>query len=62
MVVLATIRDLGLELHVIFNRDAVMVLPSGINKGTGLRAAWTSSGSLRITWWASATRRTITDS
>ena len=39
MVVLATIRDLGLELHVIFNRDAVMVLPSGINKGTGLRAA-----------------------
>ena len=38
-VVLGTIRDLGLELHVIFNRDAVMVLPSGINKGTGLRAA-----------------------
>ena len=38
-VVLATIRDLGLEQHVIFNRDAVMVLPSGINKGTGLRAA-----------------------
>jgi len=37
--VLATIRDLGLELHVIFNRDAVMVLPSGVNKGTGLRAA-----------------------
>jgi hydroxymethylpyrimidine pyrophosphatase-like HAD family hydrolase/energy-coupling factor transporter ATP-binding protein EcfA2 len=38
-VVLATIRDLGLELQVVFNRDAVMVLPSGINKGTGLRAA-----------------------
>ena len=37
--VLATIRDLGLELQVIFNRDAVMVLPSGVNKGTGLRAA-----------------------
>jgi HAD superfamily hydrolase (TIGR01484 family) len=37
--VLAAIRDLGLELHVIFNRDAVMVLPSGVNKGTGLRAA-----------------------
>jgi hydroxymethylpyrimidine pyrophosphatase-like HAD family hydrolase len=37
--VLAAIRDLGLELQVIFNRGAVMVLPSGINKGTGLRAA-----------------------
>ena len=37
--VLATIRDLGLEMQVIFNRDAVMVLPSGVNKGTGLRAA-----------------------
>ena len=38
-VVLATIRDLGLEMQVIFNRDAVMILPSGVNKGTGLRAA-----------------------
>ena len=37
--VLETIRDLGLELQVIFNRDSVMVLPSGVNKGTGLRAA-----------------------
>ncbi len=37
--VLSTIRDLGLELHVVFNRDAVMVLPSGVNKGTGLQAA-----------------------
>lgn len=37
--VLEAIRDLGLELQVIFNRDAVMVLPSGVNKGTGLRAA-----------------------
>lgn len=30
--VLQTIRDLGLELQVIFNKGAVMVLPSGINK------------------------------
>ncbi len=37
--VLETIRDLGLELQVIFNKGAVMVLPSGINKATGLRAA-----------------------
>lgn len=37
--VLETIRDLGLELQVVFNKGAVMVLPSGINKATGLRAA-----------------------
>jgi HAD superfamily hydrolase (TIGR01484 family) len=38
-VVLRTIHDLGLELQVIFNKDAVMVLPSGVNKATGLTAA-----------------------
>ncbi|HEY6643791.1 HAD-IIB family hydrolase [Povalibacter sp.] len=38
-VVLETIRDLGLELQVIFNKGAVMVLPSGVNKATGLAAA-----------------------
>jgi HAD superfamily hydrolase (TIGR01484 family) len=38
-VVIETIRDLGLELQVIFNKGAVMVLPAGINKATGLQAA-----------------------
>lgn len=37
--VLDTIRDLGLELQVIFNKGAVMILPAGVNKATGLRAA-----------------------
>jgi hydroxymethylpyrimidine pyrophosphatase-like HAD family hydrolase len=37
--VLETIRDLGLELQVIFNKGAVMVLPGGMNKATGLTAA-----------------------
>jgi HAD superfamily hydrolase (TIGR01484 family) len=37
--VLEAIRELGLELHVIFNKGAVMVLPSGVNKATGLAAA-----------------------
>ena len=37
--VLETIRDLGLELQVIFNKGAVMVLPAGINKATGLAQA-----------------------
>jgi HAD superfamily hydrolase (TIGR01484 family) len=33
------IRELGLELQVIFNKGAVMILPSGVNKATGLHAA-----------------------
>ena len=37
--VIETIRDLGLELEVIFNKGAVMTLPSGVNKASGLRAA-----------------------
>lgn len=37
--VLETIKDLGLELQVIFNKGAVMVLPHGVNKATGLSAA-----------------------
>src|SRR4029077_13614197 len=37
--VLEAIRDLGLELHVIFNKGAVMVLPTGITKASGLAAA-----------------------
>ena len=37
--VLEVIRDLGLELQVIFNKEAVMVLPSGANKATGLMTA-----------------------
>jgi len=42
--ILHTIRDLGLELQVIFNKGAVMVLPSGVNKGTGLAAALAELG------------------
>jgi hydroxymethylpyrimidine pyrophosphatase-like HAD family hydrolase len=38
-VVLQTIKDMGLELQMIFNKGAVMILPSGVNKATGLRAA-----------------------
>jgi HAD superfamily hydrolase (TIGR01484 family) len=42
--VLHVIRDLGLELQVIFNKGAVMVLPSGVNKATGLAAALAELG------------------
>lgn len=38
-VVLEVIRHLGLNLQVILNKGAVMVLPDSVNKATGLRAA-----------------------
>lgn len=37
--VLQTIRDMSLELQIIFNKGAVMILPTGVNKATGLHAA-----------------------
>jgi HAD superfamily hydrolase (TIGR01484 family) len=42
--VLDAIRELGLELQVIFNKGAVMVLPSGVNKATGMDAALAELG------------------
>ena len=42
--VLRTIHDYGLELQVIFNKGAVMILPSGVNKATGLIAALAELG------------------
>jgi hydroxymethylpyrimidine pyrophosphatase-like HAD family hydrolase len=41
---LEAIRDLGLEYQVIFNKGAVMILPSGVNKATGLREALADLG------------------
>ncbi len=37
--ILDAIREMGLEWQVIFNKGSVMVLPSGVNKATGLSAA-----------------------
>lgn len=37
--VLACIREGGLEAQIIFNKGAVMVLPPGVNKASGLAAA-----------------------
>ncbi|MCI0491067.1 MAG: Cof-type HAD-IIB family hydrolase [Blastocatellia bacterium] len=36
--VLSAIEMLGLDLEIIFNKQDVMVLPSGVNKATGLEA------------------------
>ncbi|HEV3475278.1 MAG TPA: HAD family hydrolase [Actinomycetota bacterium] len=37
--VLEAIQELGLELEIVFNKEAVMVLPTGHNKATGLQRA-----------------------
>jgi len=37
--ILEVIKVLGLELHIVFNKESVMVLPGGVSKDTGLRAA-----------------------
>jgi hydroxymethylpyrimidine pyrophosphatase-like HAD family hydrolase len=42
--VLEVIREMGLELQVIFNKGSVMVLPSGINKGSGMQVALKEMG------------------
>jgi hydroxymethylpyrimidine pyrophosphatase-like HAD family hydrolase len=42
--VLDALHELGLELSVVFNKGAVMVLPSGVNKASGVDAALKSLG------------------
>jgi hydroxymethylpyrimidine pyrophosphatase-like HAD family hydrolase len=42
--VLAAIRDLALEWHVIFNKGSVMALPADITKATGLAPALAALG------------------
>jgi HAD superfamily hydrolase (TIGR01484 family) len=42
--ILETIQAMGLDLHISFNKGAVMVLPAGVNKGTGVRAALSELG------------------
>jgi HAD superfamily hydrolase (TIGR01484 family) len=58
--VLEAIRELGLELQVIFNKEAVMVLPSGVNKASGLAAALGELGLSPHNVVAVGTRRTTT--
>ena len=41
---LETIREMGLDLHVILNREAVMVLPSSVDKRSGLQEALADLG------------------
>jgi hydroxymethylpyrimidine pyrophosphatase-like HAD family hydrolase len=42
--VLDAIHTLGLDLQVIYNKGSVMILPSGVNKATGLAVALTHLG------------------
>jgi hydroxymethylpyrimidine pyrophosphatase-like HAD family hydrolase len=45
-IILDVIKLLGLELEIIFNKGAVMVLPAGTNKATGLTLALHEAGLL----------------
>jgi hydroxymethylpyrimidine pyrophosphatase-like HAD family hydrolase len=36
LAVLQAIQEMGLELQIVFNKEAVMVLPAGVNKATGM--------------------------
>jgi hydroxymethylpyrimidine pyrophosphatase-like HAD family hydrolase len=42
--VLEIIKELGLELQVIYNKGSVMILPSGVNKSSGLARALAELG------------------
>lgn len=44
IIVLEEIKRLGLELQVIFNKGSVMILPTGVNKATGLAALLKEAG------------------
>ncbi len=40
----AVIRELGLKLEIVYNKDSVMILPAGTDKSTGLAAVLTEYG------------------
>lgn len=42
--IIEAIHEFGLDLHISFNKGAVMVLPAGVNKATGLKAALAELG------------------
>jgi len=43
-VIVRTLQERGLDWQLIYNKEAVMVLPPGVDKGTGLRAAFHAMG------------------
>jgi len=43
-IIIEAIHEFGFDLHISFNKGAVMILPAGINKGTGLAAALAQLG------------------
>jgi HAD superfamily hydrolase (TIGR01484 family) len=42
--VLEIVQELGLDMHISFNKGAVMILPPGVNKGSGLESALSEMG------------------
>jgi hydroxymethylpyrimidine pyrophosphatase-like HAD family hydrolase len=61
-IVLETVRELGLELQIVFNKGAVMVLPSGATRRAGSPRRWPNAVCRRTMWSVSATPRTTTRS
>lgn len=41
---LRIVQELGLDLRAIYNKESIMVLPAGVDKGSGLRAALETLG------------------
>lgn len=46
-IVLQVIRELGLKREITFNKDAVMVLPPGVDKASGMKAALEA---MKVSW------------
>lgn len=42
-----SLRELGLDLHIVFNRDAVMILPPGMTKAWARRGTRAMGGFCR---------------
>jgi hydroxymethylpyrimidine pyrophosphatase-like HAD family hydrolase len=57
--VLEAIRELGLELQIIFNKGAVMVLPAGVSKASVSKRRWPCWNYRHTTWSGLEMPRTI---
>jgi hydroxymethylpyrimidine pyrophosphatase-like HAD family hydrolase len=60
--VLVSIRELNLNLHIIFNKEAVMILPRGTERVQAFPQYCLTWGFRVRAWWESAMQRTIMSS
>jgi hydroxymethylpyrimidine pyrophosphatase-like HAD family hydrolase len=57
--VLDVIQEFALELHIVFDEGAVMVLPGNVNKARGLKTALKRCACPPTMWWGSVMQKTI---